>query len=51
MNEQDKQKRPGQDPKYLEKFISADDELAEYEVEPDVFYGVCPPAPISSRIS
>jgi hypothetical protein len=48
---EEKQKHPGQDPKYLEKFIEADDDLAEYDVEPDVFYGVCPPAPISSRIS
>ncbi len=44
-------KTPGQDPKYLEKFIEADDDLVEYDVEPDVFYGVCPPAPISWRIS
>ena len=42
---------PGQDPKYLEKFIGDDDALEDFEVEPDVFYGVRPPAPTSSRIS
>jgi len=46
-----KQKHVGQEPKYLEKFIGADDDLEDFEVEPDVFYGVCPPAPISSRIT
>ncbi len=45
------QKHIGQDPKYLEKFVAADDDLEEFDVEPDVFYGVCPLAPISSRIS
>ncbi len=44
-------KHVGQDPKYLEKFIAADDDLEDFEVEPDVFYGVCFPAPISSRIT
>ena len=37
-------KHIAQDPKYLEKFIGADDDLEDFEVEPDVFYGVCPPA-------
>jgi hypothetical protein len=41
----------GQDPKFLEKFIGPEDDLEDFDVEPDVFYGVCPPAPISSRIS
>ncbi len=44
-------KHIGQDPKYLEKFIGDDDDLEDFNVEPDVFYGVCPPAPILSRIS
>jgi hypothetical protein len=44
-------KHIGQDPKYLEKFIEDGDALEDFEVEPDVFYGVCPPAPISSRIT
>jgi hypothetical protein len=39
------------DAKYLEKFIGGEDDLEDFGVEPDVFYGVCPPAPISSRIS
>ncbi len=38
-------KHAGQDPKYLEKFIGADDDLEDFDVDPDVFYGVCPPAP------
>ena len=46
-----KKKHVGQEPKYLEKFIGADDALEDFEVEPDVFYGVCPPAPIPSRIT
>ena len=44
------QKHIGQDPKYLEKFIDDGDTLEDFEVEPDVFYGVRPPAPISSRV-
>lgn len=40
-----KQKHVGQEPKYLEKFIGADDDLEDFEVEPDGIYGVCPPAP------
>ncbi len=44
-------KHIGQDPKYLEKFIDDGDTLEDFEVEPDVFYGVRPPAPISSRVS
>jgi hypothetical protein len=44
----------GHDPGYFEKFVGADDVdgFEDYEVESDVFHGVCcPPAPISSRIS